>query len=108
MDDRELRDEFGELKDELERIREKLTQMQIADSEARMEVKIATGNLNNAANALANAAQSIQSKHLEAGAHPRVRPADKWLIRIALGAIVLAILAMGGKEIVAKMFGVNL
>lgn len=110
MDD-ELRGRLDGIEDAVERVEEVarelsgvLTQMRVGDAEARADVKVALGELRVASNALADAAQSLQKSELQAPER-RLKGMDLWLVRIAAGAIVLAIIALGGKEFVAKLFG---
>ena len=66
--------------------------MQLADAESRADAKVVAGKLDNAAVALANAAQAIQSRDLNGA---KISPHEKWMLRIIIG-LLAAILALAG------------
>lgn len=91
---KELRTEFGELRDMLHA-------MQLEDEKARSDVKIATGNLNNAAKALASTVQVIQAREL-AEKEKREAKSDgveKWWPRIVFSLLAIVAALVGVKEI---------
>lgn len=101
MDEHELRRRLEDLGDDVSEVRAIVTQLQLASAEGRGDLKIVVGKLDNAATALANAAQSIQIGQLNGDKEDGRLP--KWA-RYA-GLILLAIVAalIGVKEVVPTL-----
>lgn len=93
-----LREQVDELHERTEEVRRVVTSIQLADAESRGDLKVVVGKLDNAANALATAAQSIQKVELRAGGTEDGR-LPTWAVRA--GFILLAIVAalVGVKEL---------
>jgi hypothetical protein len=111
MEDHELRGRLDDLEEAIARLElasgrvsEVLTSMRIGDSDARGDVKIALAELRTSATAMRDTALSLQKSELQ-GVARKLSGADLWLVRIAAGSIAIALLALGGKEIVAKLLG---
>lgn len=123
MDDAELRNRLDDVQEDVKEMRQMLTGMQVADAQARGDLKVVVGKLDNSANALADAAQAIQRSDLartmerEAVA-AKTDVAQAWRkdpVGIALIVLVgiIGVIALGkeGPEIVAniaKAFGLGL
>jgi hypothetical protein len=102
VDEHELRRRLEDLGDDVSEVRAIVTQLQLASAEGRGDLKIVVGKLDNAATALANAAQSIQIGQLS-GEDKEDGRLPKWA-RYA-GLILLAIIAalIGVKEVVPTL-----
>lgn len=92
MEDAELRGLFRDVQDDVQELRVMLTGMQLSDADQRADAKVVAGKLDNAAVALANAAQAIQARDLGG---TTISPHEKWLLRIIVGLLAL-IAALAG------------
>jgi len=92
MEDREFRDLFRDVQDDIGELRIMIDGMRLSDADARADAKVVAGKLDNAAVALANAAQAIQAKDLQGAA---ISPHEKWMLRIIVGLLAL-IAALAG------------
>lgn len=101
------------LQEDVHKMRETLTVMQITDADARADAKVVAGELRVAAVALANTAQTIQSRDLarenqhaaqQAGPGAKKRP-DFIGIALLVVVSILGFLALGkeGPGIIAEL-----
>lgn len=89
---------LGTLEHRIDEVRHIVTSMQLSDAESRGDLKVVVGKLDNAATALANAAQSIQRSELAA----RVAEDGKlpvWAIRAGFLLLGIIIALVGAKEV---------
>lgn len=94
MEDNELRKRLDDVRDDVQELRDMLTTMQVTDAEARADAKVVAGKLDNAAQALATAAQSIQARDLskELGS-----PTSKWMQGIIVALLTIIAALVGAK-----------
>lgn len=107
MEDNELRGKLDHLEVQIAEVRRIVTTMQISDVEARGDLKVVVGKLDNAATALASAAQSIQRAELQAQVTEDGR-LPKWAIRIGMFLLVIIAALVGVERIgpvIARLFG---
>jgi hypothetical protein len=116
MDDQELRGRLDDVQEDVKELRKMLTGMQVADAQARGDLKVVVGKLDNAADALARAAQTFHASDLartvasEAG-EAKATVVASWKkdplgIAVAAIVIVVGIIALGERapEIIANIF----
>ncbi len=93
------------IEDNLDEVRVIVKAMQLADAEGRGDLKVIAGKLDNAATALANAAQSIQMAELKG---PRAgRWWDSLAARIGIAAIALVLVGERLAPFLAQIFKVS-
>ena len=95
-----------DLNKKVEVLREMLHSMRLEDAEARADLKIATGNLKNAADALANATQAIQARELAQKTEreeSREGTLEKWWPRIVFALLAIVAALVGVKEVLPAL-----
>lgn len=90
------------LEDQIDEVRRIVTSLQLASAEGRGDLKVVVGKLDNAATALANAAQSIQRSELQAETAASGREdgrLPKWAQYAGLALLAIIAALVGVKEL---------
>ncbi len=99
-------DKLERIEDRLDEVRVIVKSMQLADAEGRGDLKVIAGKLDNAATALANAAQSIQLGQMNGP--PKVsRWWDSLAARIGIAAIALVLVGERLAPFLVSLFKVS-
>lgn len=93
------------IEDQLDEVRVIVKQMQLSDAEGRGDLKVIAGKLDNAATALANAAQSIQLGQLNGQKVSRWW--DSLVARIGIAAIALVLVGERLAPFLVSLFKVS-
>jgi hypothetical protein len=98
LDDFEMRRRFDEAQERIDEALNILRAIQLSDAEARGDLKIVVGELRNAAQALATAAQRFEVKGLAAATSDSgSERVPKWVVYVILGLVAIIAALVGVK-----------